>query len=66
MTFIFFKILIIFFLTFSVLNDIAVNATCQNTNNCGSDSGVSSVFPDLTTGDYNTAHGYHAAGMDIT
>ena len=66
MTFIFFKILIIFFLTFSVFNDIVVNATCQNTNNCGSDSGVSSVFPDLTTGDYNTAHGYHAAGMDIT
>ena len=67
MTFIFLKILMIFYLTFSIFNDIAVNATCQDTNNCGSDSGVSSVFPDILTGaDYNTAHGYHAAGMDIT
>jgi len=65
MTFIFFKILIIIYLTFSVFNDIEVNATCVNTNNCGDDSGVSSVFPDISSGIYNTAHGYHAAGMDI-
>jgi hypothetical protein len=66
MAFIFLKILIIFYLTFSVFNDIAVNATCVNTNNCGDDSGVASVFPDITTGEYNSAHGYLAAGMDIT
>ena len=66
MTFIFLKILIIIYLTFSVFNDIAVNANCVNTNNCGDDSGVVSVFPDITTGQYNTANGYHAAGMDIT
>ena len=67
MAFILFKIVIIIYLTFSVITDFSAYATCQDTNNCGSDSGQASVFPDiLTGGDYNTAHGYHAAGMDIT
>ena len=67
MAFILCKILIIIYLTLSVMTDFSAYATCQDTNNCGADSGVASVFPDiLTGGDYNTAHGYHAAGMDIT
>ena len=66
MTFIFVKILIIVFLTFSIMTDYSAQAACTDTNNCGSDSGVE-VFPDiLAGGNYNTAHGYHHAGMDIT
>ena len=67
MAFILCKILIIIYLTLSVMTDFSAYATCQDTNNCGADSGAANVFPDiLTGGDYNTAHGYHAAGMDIT
>ena len=52
----------------SLISDFSAHATCTNTNNCGSDSGAGSgaVFPDITSGDFNTAHGFHAVGMDIT
>ena len=63
------KILIIIYLTMSVLTDITAYATCTETSNCGSDSGAGGgVFPDITTGQatYNTAHGYHAMGTEIT
>ena len=64
------KILIIICLSISVLNDFSAYAACTETDNCGSDSGAAggAVFPDITTGEanYNTAHGYHAAGMDLT
>ena len=67
MAFILLKFLIIIYLTLSIMVDFSAYATCQDTNNCGSDSGQASVFPDiLAGGDYNTAHGYHAAGMDVT
>lgn len=65
MAIIFLKILIIVYLTVSVLSDFSVIAACTETTNCSSES---NQFPDITTGQalYNTAHGYHAAGMDIT
>lgn len=70
MTFIFIKIFVIFVLTFSVLSDFSALADIEETNNSGSDqnAAIAKVFPDITTGEaqYNTAHGYHAAGMDIT
>ena len=52
----------------SLISDFSAHATCTNTNNCGSDSGAGSgaVFPDITSGDFNTAHGFHAVGLDIT
>ena len=68
MAFILFKIVIIIYLTFSVMTDFSAYATCTETDNCGSDSGAAggSVFPDITSGqaNYNTAYGYRAAGMD--
>ena len=70
MTLITLKILIIIYLAMSVMTDFSAYATCTETDNCGSDSGAEggAVFPDITTGEanYNTAHGYHAAGMDLT
>ena len=59
------KILIIICLTISVLTDFSAIASCTETTNCSSES---NQFPDITTGEanYNTAHGYHATGMDIT
>ena len=70
MTFIFIKIFVIFVLTFSVLSDFSALADIEETNNSGSDqkASIAKVFPDITTGEaqYNTAHGYHDAGMDIT
>ena len=65
MAFIFIKIFIIIFLSISVMIDFSAYATCTETTNCSSES---NQFPDITTGqaNYNTAHGYHAAGMDIT
>ncbi len=62
------KIFIIICLSLSVISDFSAYATCTNTDNCGSDSGAGggAVFPDITSGDFNTAHGYHANGMDIT
>ena len=68
MALIFIKIFIIIFLSMSLISDFSAHATCTNTNNCGSDSGAGSgaVFPDITSGDFNTAHGFHAVGMDIT
>ena len=70
MTFIFIKIFVIFVLTFSVLSDFSALADIEETNNSGSDqnAAIAKVFPDISTGEaqYNTAHGYHAAGMDIT
>ena len=70
MTFIFIKIFVIFVLTFSVLSDFSALADIEETNNSGSDqkASIAKVFPDITTGQaqYNTAHGYHDAGMDIT
>ena len=52
----------------SLISDFSANATCTNTDNCGSDSGAGggAVFPDITSGDFNTAYGFHAVGMDIT
>ena len=70
MAFIFIKIFLIFILTFSVLLDFSALADIEETNNSGSDqkASIAKVFPDITTGEaqYNTAHGYHDAGMDIT
>ena len=68
MALIFIKIFIIIFLSMSLISDFSAHATCTNTNNCGSDSGAGggAVFPDITSGDFNTAHGFHAVGMDIT
>ena len=68
MALIFIKIFIILYLSMSLISDFSAHATCTNTNNCGSDSGAGSgaVFPDITSGDFNTAHGFHAVGMDIT
>jgi len=70
MAFIFIKIFLIFVLTFSVLLDFSALADIEETNNSGSDqkASIAKVFPDITTGEaqYNTAHGYHDAGMDIT
>jgi len=68
MTLIFLKLLIIIYLGISLISDYSAYATCTENTNCGSDSGQISVFPDITTGEanYNTAHGYHIAGMDIT
>ena len=64
------KILIIIYLAMSVMTDFSAFATCTETDNCGSDSGVEggAVFPDITSGqaNYNTAYGYRAAGMDLT
>ena len=64
------KIIIIIFLAVSVMTDFSAYATCTETDNCGADSGAGggAVFPDITTGEanYNTAHGYHSAGIDIT
>tara|TARA_B100000989_G_scaffold183529_1_gene138134 strand:- start:2166 stop:3434 length:1269 start_codon:yes stop_codon:yes gene_type:complete len=67
MVLIFFKILIILYLSISLISDFSAYATCTETTNCGADSSVA-VFPDITTGqaNFNTAHGYHNAGMDIT
>ena len=64
MALIFLKILIIIYLTISLFTDFSVIAACTETSNCSSES---NQFPDITTGqaNYNTAHGYHAAGMDI-
>ena len=70
MAFIFIKIFLIFVLTFSVLLDFSALADIEETNNSGSDqnAAIAKVFPDILSGQaqYNTAHGYHAAGMDIT
>jgi hypothetical protein len=65
MALIFLKILIIFYLTISLFTDFSVIAACTETTNCSSET---NQFPDITTGqaNYNTAHGYHTAGMDIT
>ena len=67
MVLIFFKIIIIICLSISIISDFSAYATCTETTNCGADSSVD-VFPDITTGqaNFNTAHGYHNAGMDIT
>ena len=47
------KILIIIYMTMSVMTDFSAYATCTETDNCGSDSGAVSgeVFPDITTGE---------------
>ena len=37
------------------MTDFSAYATCQDTNNCGADSGVASVFPDISR-----THGLHA------
>ena len=68
MALIFIKIFIIICLSWSLISDFSANATCTNTDNCGSDSGAGggAVFPDITSGDFNTAYGFHAVGMDIT
>ena len=68
MALIFIKIFIIICLGMSLISDFSANATCTNTDNCGSDSGAGggAVFPDITSGDFNTAYGYHAVGMDLT
>jgi hypothetical protein len=68
MALIFIKIFIIICLSISLIGDFSAYAICKNTDNCGSDSAVDNgeVFPDITLGDFNTAHGYHAVGMDIT
>ena len=68
MALIFIKIFIIICLSLSVISDFSAYATCTNTDNCGSDSGAGGgdVSPDITSGNFNTAHGYHANGMDIT
>ena len=68
MALIFIKIFIIICLSMSLISDFSANATCTNTDNCGSDSGAGggAVFPDITSGDFNTAYGYHAVGMDLT
>ena len=70
MAFIFIKIFLIFVLTCSVLTDFSALADIEETNNSGSDqnAAIAKVFPDISSGQaqYNTAHGYHAAGMDIT
>ena len=68
MALIFIKIFIIICLGLSLISDFSANATCTNTDNCGSDSGAGggAVFPDITSGDFNTAYGYHAVGMDLT
>ena len=68
MALIFIKIFIIICLSMSLISDFSANATCTNTDNCGSDSGAGggAVFPDITSGDFNTAYGFHAVGMDIT
>jgi len=68
MVLIFIKLFIFIYLGFSIFADYSAYATCTETSNCGSDSGQASIFPDITTGEanYNTAHGYHSAGMDIT
>ena len=64
------KILVIIYLTMSIMTDFSAYATCTETDNCGSDSGAEGgdVFPDITTGqaNFNTAHGYHAMGTEIT
>ena len=64
------KILVIIYLTMSIMTDFSAYATCTETDNCGSDSGAGGgdVFPDITTGqaNFNTAHGYHAMGTEIT
>ena len=44
MAFILFKIVIIIYLTLSVMTDFSAYATCQDTNNCGSDSGAAVYF----------------------
>ena len=68
MALIFIKIFIIICLGMILISDFSANATCTNTDNCGSDSGAGggAVFPDITSGDFNTAYGYHAVGMDLT
>ena len=68
MALIFIKIFIIICLSMSLISDFSANATCTNIDNCGSDSGAGggAVFPDITSGDFNTAYGFHAVGMDIT
>ena len=68
MALLFIKIFIIICLGMSLISDFSANATCTNTDNCGSDSGAGggAVFPDITSGDFNTAYGYHAVGMDLT
>ena len=68
MALIFIKIFIIICLSWSLISDFSANATCTNIDNCGSDSGAGggAVFPDITSGDFNTAYGFHAVGMDIT
>ena len=68
MALIFIKIFIIICLSWSLIGDFSANATCTNIDNCGSDSGAGggAVFPDITSGDFNTAYGFHAVGMDIT
>ena len=65
MVLIFLKILIIIYLSISVLTDFSALAVCTETTNCSSEN---NQFPDITTGqsNYNTAHGYHNLGMDIT
>ena len=65
MALIFIKILIIISLSISVMIDFSAYATCTETTNCSSEN---NQFPDIISGqaNYNTAHGYHAAGMDIT
>ena len=49
----------------SVMIDISALAVCTETTNCSSEN---NQFPEITTGqaNYNTAHGYHSDGMNIT
>lgn len=62
MALIFIKVFIIICLCMSIVSDFSAYATCTNTDNCGSDSGAGggAVFPDITSGDFNTAHGFHS------
>ena len=68
MVLVFIKIFIIVCLSMSLITDFSAYAICKNTDNCGSDSAADGgdVFPDITSGNFNTAHGFHAVGMDIT
>ena len=65
MAFILLKIIIIIYLTFSIMTDFSAMAVCTETTNCSSEN---NQFPNITTGqaNYNTAFGYYAGGTDIT
>ena len=50
MAFILLKILIIIYLTFSVMTDFSAKAVCTETTNCSSEN---NQFPNITTGQAN-------------